>query len=191
MTDEYISENLSPAERRAFEQLPREAKLPEHLEDRVVAALRKRGTLPTPLSLEPAGRGRNPALKFWIPIAAAATIAVFVTGFAAGQLVGTRTVMPLAQRVVETDAVRAAAQLQQAGSEYVTALASLSSRVDSAPPAVRDSVRSVAMRVLGRAAEEMALIAPDDPLAAAVLRGINQRQSNTGPAVPSRSVVWY
>jgi hypothetical protein len=189
MTDER-NEELSPAERRAFEQLPRESRLPPHLEDRVVAALRARGVLPTPLTIA-RGRTVSPALRFWIPVAAAASIAVFVSGFAVGQIVGTRSVMPLAQRVVETDAVRAAAQLQQAGSQYVTALASLSQQVDSVTPAVRDSVRSVALRVLGRAAEEMALIAPDDPLAAAVLRGMNARQQNAEPAAPSRSVVWY
>lgn len=188
MTDDR-NEELSPAERRAFEQLPREARLPEHLEDRVVAALRSRGTLPTPLSL--ARRRGNPALRFWIPVAAAAAVAVFVSGFAVGQIFGTRTGLNFAGQVLSNDAVRAAAQLQQAGSNYVTALANLSQQVDSTAPAVRDSVRSVAIRVLGQAAEEMALIAPDDPLAAAVLRGMSQRQRNTEPAAPSRSVVWY
>jgi hypothetical protein len=57
--------------------------------------------------------------------------------------------------------------------------------------AARDSVRAVALTVLGEAAEEMALLAPDDPLAAAVLRGLNQRSRQQEPAAPSRSVVWY
>jgi hypothetical protein len=194
MTDQFDNDALSPAERRAFEQLPREAALPRDLEERVVAALRQRGVFPTPLSVARGGAGRHPhPLKFWIPVAAAAAVAVFMSGLAVGQMIGTQTGVDLAERVgaSHTNAVEAAARLQQAGSSYVQALASISQQADSANPAVRDSVRSVAIRVLGQAAEEMALIAPDDPLAAAVLRGINQRQRTSDSAAPSRSVVWY
>lgn len=193
MNDDLNNDTLSSAERRAFEQLPREAQPPRDLEDRVVAALRERGTLPTPITAARRGRGAHPA-KFWIPVAAAAAVAVFMSGLAVGQMIGTERGVDLAVRVggSHTNAVEAAARLQQAGSTYVAALASLSNvTTDSTlSPAVRDSVRTVAIRVLGQAAEEMALIAPDDPLAAAVLRGMNQRQRSSDPA-PSRSVVWY
>lgn len=186
------SEELSAAEGRAFEQLPREVVPSRALEERVVAALRQRGTLPTPLSVARGSRASHPA-KFWVPVAAAAAVAVFMSGLAVGQMIGTRSGVDLAVRVggSQTNAIEAAARLQQAGQSYVSALASLSEHADSANPAVRDSVRSVAIRVLGQAAEEMALIAPDDPLAAAVLRGLNQRQRSGDSAAPSRSVVWY
>lgn len=194
MTDDLDNDSLSPAERRAFEQLPREAMPSRELEERVVAALRQRGVLPTPLSV---ARGRHersshPA-RFWVPVAAAAAVAVFMSGLAVGQMIGTKSGVDLAVRVggSHNNAVEAAARLQQAGSSYVQALASISQHADSVNPVVRDSVRSVAIRVLGEAAEEMALIAPDDPLAAAVLRGISQRQRTGDSAAPSRSVVWY
>jgi hypothetical protein len=191
MNEEFQNDNnLSPAERRAFEHLPRESMPPRHLEDRVVAALRERGVLPTPITV--ARRGRGSQMKLWIPVAAAAAVAVFMSGLAVGQMIGTNRTMDLALRVGDSHntAVEAAARLQQAGSSYVAALAALSQTTDSTHPALRDSVRTVAIRVLGQAAEEMALIAPDDPLAAAVLRGMNQRQRTSDPA-PSRSVVWY
>jgi hypothetical protein len=160
---------------------------------KTASSRRARGTLPTPITVARRGKSAHPA-KFWVPVAAAAAVAVFMSGLAVGQMIGTERGVDLAVRVggSHTNAVEAAARLQQAGSTYVAALASLSEvTTDSTlSPAVRDSVRVVAIRVLGQAAEEMALIAPDDPLAAAVLRGMNQRQRSSEPA-PSRSVVWY
>ena len=85
---------------------------------------------------------------------------------------------------------RTVAMLRRAG-HLPTPLAALSQLPDSGNAAARDSVRIVALRVLGQAAQEMALIAPDDPLAAAVLRGLNQRSRENSPTAPSRSVVWY
>ena len=40
-------------------------------------------------------------------------------------------------------------------------------------------------------AEEIAQLAPDDPLAAAVLRGLDERSRAKGSEAPSRSVIWY
>ena len=62
---------------------------------------------------------------------------------------------------------------------------------ESVNPAQRDSARAVALRVLSQAAEEMVLLAPDDPLAAAVLRVQGQRGRQQNPEAASRSVVWY
>ena len=63
---------------------------------------------------------------------------------------------------------------------------------DSASVQDREQARQAAMQALGAAAEQMAHIAPEDPLAAAVLRGLNQRnRSVTGSDAPSRSVIWY
>lgn len=188
---DHMDDELSRAEGRAFDALPREKNPPRHLEDRVVAALRARGTLPTPLTV--ARSRRTGGMKFWIPAAAAAAVAIFASGFAFGQLVGTSRGVDLAVRVgSQVSATEAAARLESIGSRYVEALAALSQQAsDTSNTAVRDSVRTVAIRVLGQAAEEMALIAPDDPLAAAVLRGMNQRNRVGQPAAPSRNVVWY
>jgi hypothetical protein len=51
--------------------------------------------------------------------------------------------------------------------------------------------RPAAISALGAAASEVAQIAPDDPLAAAVLRGLNDRTQEQRPAPSTRSVVWF
>ena len=44
-------DDLTPTERRAFDALPRERVPRPELEDRVVAALQRRGLLPIPLAV--------------------------------------------------------------------------------------------------------------------------------------------
>jgi hypothetical protein len=176
---------LSAAERRAFEALAREATPSQDLEDRVVALLRRRGHLPVPIGV---ARPRIPPT--WIAGAAAAALALFVSGVAVGQFLGTQSAVNLVRANSSASAAELAARVEQAGSLYVTALASLA-RLQDTTGAARDSVSRVALAVLGKAAEEMALLVPDDPLAAAVLRGLNQRSRQQDPAVPFRSVVWY
>ncbi len=189
MNDDFRDE-LTPAERRAYASLPREAAPRPELEERVVAMLRVHGHLPTPISVARGGRNRRPA-PAWLAGAVAAGLTLFVTGLAVGQYIGSRSVAVAFGAGSAASAAEVAAHVQRAGARYVAALAALSQLPDSASPAVKDSVRAVAVRVLGQAAQEMALIAPDDPLAAAVLRGLNQRDREQSPTAPSRSVMWY
>jgi len=190
MDERDARDGLGQAEREAFSRLPREAAPPADLEDRTVALLRRAGHLPTPLA---ARRGVAPAARapWWIGGAVAAGLALFASGIAVGQYLGTRNAEQLVRATGRESAEELAAHVQRAGVLYTTALAALSQLPDSGNAAARDSVRVVALRVLGQAAQEMALIAPDDPLAAAVLRGLNQRSRENGPTAPSRSVVWY
>jgi hypothetical protein len=123
--------------------------------------------------------------------AVAAALAVFASGIAVGQYLGTRNAALLVEATGRESADELVAHVQRAGALYTTALAALSQLPDTGNAAARDSVRIVALRVLGQAAQEMALLAPDDPLAAAVLRGLNQRSRDNSPTAPSRSVVWY
>ena len=181
-------DELSPAERRAFDELPRERLPHAELEERTVAALRSRGHLPMPITI---ARGRRRPMPSWLAGAAAAGLALFVTGVAVGQYIGSRNVAFAVGAGSAATGAELAAHVQRAGARYVAALAALGQLPDSGNPAVRDSVRRVAMEVLGEAAQEMALIAPDDPLATAVLRGLNLRARNETPTAPSRSVVWY
>jgi hypothetical protein len=182
-------DELSPAEEAAFAALPREAAPRPALEERTVAALMARGVLPTPITAAPSHRAVGAgARKFWIPIAAAASLAVFASGLAVGQFLGQRSAFAAIR--FGASAGEAASRMERVGNRYVEALAALSS-ADSVSPAVRDSVRAVALKVLGEAAQEMALLAPDDPLAAAVLRGLQQRDRLLNPDAPTRSVVWY
>lgn len=182
-------DELSNAERRAFEALPREVAPRAELEERVVAALQQRGVLPTPIRAAPSRRRGAAARRMWIPLAAAASISIFTTGLVVGQYLGSRSTA-LAFSVGRASAGDAA-RMQRAGTLYIQSLAALAQSVDSVSPERRDSARAVALRILSRAAEEMALLAPDDPLAAAVLRVQNQRSRTNEGEVPSRSVVWY
>lgn len=182
MTRDEWPDELSPAERRALSNLPREMDPPAGLEERVVALLRRRGHLPIPLR-------RRGQLRPWLVGAAAAALAIFASGVALGQYIGSRHVLDAVGKAASASEV--AAHVQRAGSLYVAALSSLSQVPDSANAAARDSVRAVAMRILGEAAQEMALIAPDDPLAAAVLRGLSARSRQQEPVPASRTVVWY
>ena len=183
-------DELSDAERRAFAALPRELAASAALEERTVMLLRQRGHLPIPLvPYMRSQAGRRPS--WWIAAAAAAAIAIFFTGMAVGQYLG----MTSAERVANASArtaQEAAQRVQLTGDLYVAALASLSRLSDSASAPDRERARQAAMQALGAAAEQMAHIAPEDPLAAAVLRGLNQRNRTvTGSDAPSRSVIWY
>jgi len=82
-------DELTPAERRAFEALSREADAPRGLEDRTVALLQARGVLAVPFRpVRAAPRYWQPA---WLVGAIAASLALFATGFAFGQYLGART----------------------------------------------------------------------------------------------------
>ncbi len=182
-------DELSDAERRAFEALPRERTPRAELEGRVVSALRRRGLLPIPLAAETSRRRLAP----WLVGAVAASLALFAGGFAAGQYFGTRSGAAAAISGVQAheSAVQVAAHAERAGALYVAALAALNQVTDSADPATRARARQVALRALGSAASEVAQLAPDDPLAAAVLRGLDDRSREQRPAPSTRSVVWF
>ena len=183
-------DELSDAERRAFAALPREMAPPPPLEERTVMLLRQRGHLPIPLTPYVRSQaGRRPS--WWVAVAAAAAIAIFFSGIAVGQFVTMRSNVEMVNATART-AQEAAQRVQLTGDLYVAALASLSRLSDSASVQDREQARQAAMQALGAAAEQLAHIAPEDPLAAAVLRGLNQRnRSVTGSDAPSRSVIWY
>jgi len=182
------NDDLTPAERRALEALPRERAPRAELEDRVVGALRRRGLLPIPLGLRSGRRHLVP----WL--AAAAALALFAGGFAAGQYLGTRSGAAAAISGVEASrgsAAQVAAHAERAGALYVAALAALNQVNDSTDAATRAKARQAAITALGAAAGEVAQLAPDDPLAAAVVRGLNDRNREQRPAPSTRSVVWF
>ena len=182
-------DELSAAERRAFEALPREVAPPESLEERTVAALRQHGQLPIPIVTARRQDARTPRTNYWI--AAAAAVAVFGSGLSVGQYVGFRSATRMVEISSRTSVAEAAAHVRRTGDLYVAALASLGNLRDTTDVQGRDLARKFAVAALGAAAEEVAHIAPDDPLAAAVLRGLNQRNHQQDPSAPSRTVVWY
>jgi hypothetical protein len=185
------SDELKEGERRAFEALPKERAARAELEDQVVAALQRRGLLAIPLG---AAAGRRRHLTPWLAGAVAAALALFVGGFAAGQYFGARSGAAAVLSGVQASggsAAQVAAHAERAGTMYVAALVALNQLTDSAGAPTRARAKQAALTALGAAAEEVAHLAPNDPLAAAVLRGMNERSREQGPAPSSRSVVWF
>ena len=181
-------DNLTPAERRAFEALPREVEPPRGLEDRTVAMLQSRGILAVPLRpLAAQPRRWQPA---WLVGAAAASLALFASGMAVGQFLGARSAT-LAAAVGAGSMAQRAQNVERTSNQYLQALASLSQASDSGDAGTRERATQAALTSLSSAAREVARLAPDDPLAAAVLRGLAERSSIRLKTPPTRTVVWY
>ena len=185
MTDPH---DLTPAERRAFDALPREADPPAGLEDRTVALLRSRGLLAVPL--RPVAGGPRRIHPAWMVGSIAAGLALFASGAAVGQYLGARSATIAAAVGAGSTIAERASHVEQTGSQYLQALASFSQGSDSADAATRQRATRAALDALGAAAEEVSRLAPDDPLAASVLRGLGERSREGRPA-PTRTVVWY
>jgi hypothetical protein len=182
-------DELSPAERQAFEALPRMAEPPAGLEDRLVAMLRSRGMLSVPLRAVNGSRRRwHPA---WLVGALAASLALFATGFATGQYLGARSATIAAAIGFGGSLAERTQHVERTGSQYVAAVASLIQERDTIDAAARARATQAALDGLGAAAQEVARLAPDDPLAAAVLRGLTERRRETQAPVAQRAVVWY
>ena len=180
--------DLTPAERRACEALPREAEPPTGLEDRTVALLQARGVLAVPLRPLAAPTHRwHPA---WLVGALAASLALFASGIAVGQFLGARSATIAAAVGLGSSLAERTQQVQRTGSEYVAALSALLQETDTSD-ASRQRATEAALGALGAAAQEVFRLAPSDPLAAAVLRGLTERRRASQPPPPTRNVVWY
>jgi len=179
---------LTPAERRAFGSLPRETEPPRGLEDHTVALLQARGMLAVPLRPVAGARRWQP---MWLVGAMAASLAVFASGIAVGQYLGARSATIAAAVGMRSTVAEQARQVQQTGAAYVAALAALLQHADTSDAPDRVRAREAAVEALAAAAQEVTRFAPNDPLAAAVLRGLADRQRVASPQQPSRTVVWY
>jgi len=182
--------DLTPAERRAFGSLPREAEPPRDLEDRTVAFLQARGLLAVPLRPVAGARRWHP---MWLVGSIAASLALFASGIAVGQYIGLRSSSATIAAAVGLSGSMAeqTRQVQRTGSDYVAALTALLARADTSSARDRQSATQAALDALGAAAQEVTRFAPNDPLAAAVLRGLADRQRAARPQEASRTVVWY
>lgn len=182
--DDYTP--LTDAERAAFEALPREGRPGRLLEERTVAALRKRGLI-----------GAHRPRRFWsvatVMTGLAASIAFFASGLAVGQWMATRTMATSLASANQVNAMHVAAAVQRSGSAYVAALAALAQLSDSAGPETVAQGREAALSALYGAVSEMVLLAPDDPLSVAVRellgRQAGARQGESETTI--RNVVWF
>ena len=187
MTDPH--DELTPAERQAFQALPLEAEPPKGLEDRTVALLQARGVLAVPL--RPVGTVPRRWQPAWLVGALAASVALFASGFASGQYLGARSATIAAAVGLGGSIAERTQHVQRTGSDYVAALAALSQERDTSDIAGRQQATQTALSALGAAAQEVARLVPDDPLAAAVLRGLTERRRAAQPPAAQRAVVWY
>ncbi|HKQ58457.1 MAG TPA: hypothetical protein VJY35_11370 [Candidatus Eisenbacteria bacterium] len=180
-------DQLTAAEREAFEALPREAMPGRLLEERVVSALRVRGLLGE----------RHVTRRFaWsrIPIgfAAAAGVALFASGLAFGQWMGARHTAQVMLDLQKQDAANASAAVERTGKAYLSALGALAQASASSDPAQVARAREAAESVLHDAANEMVRISPDDPVSAGILKSLDSKvEATPASANGKRKTVWF
>jgi hypothetical protein len=188
-------DDLTREEREALAALPRERDPGPLLEERTVRVLRERGMLGHGgrVVRAPAWPAFSPA---WASAAAAAAVALFVSGFAVGHWIQARHTEDLLVRMHERDAAHTAALVQRTGSAYVAALAALADAADSSRAGTAATGREVAqgrevaVNILHAAANQLVRIAPEEPLAARILQGLD-RVAPRDSAATEQQVIWF
>jgi hypothetical protein len=210
MSDEL---ELTPEEKMAFQSLPREAEPSDLLEERIVRSLKDEGILgprgagthETGLPLAKGHVARGSWFRPWMAAAAvAASLALFSSGIFLGQWLGTRTTAQVFLAVREQDATQLAMTIQEAGSQYVSALAALS-RLRAGQPAEGtqdpgpsftdqelEQGKEAAIGALYGAVFELARSNPGDVDLLSVLRILEDRRAREeGYSGGARNVVWF
>lgn len=189
------NDDLTPAERAAFAALPREAGPADPLEERTVRALRAEGLL--------GGRYRRGWLLTPVraAMAAAAVVALTVGSFALGQRAGaagrpaggTLSSGPAPVRGSGQLPFATAADVQSAGSAYISALARLPGAASGADSAATVQSREVAIATLLGAAQLLMKMHPDQPLARDLLASLDPPRSAQPDTsgVARRDIVWF
>ena len=184
-------------EREALERLPREIDPGELLEERTVAALKERGLLGTGPARGRAtaagdapsptrwGRTVRPLHPAWWAAGIAAALAIFLGGVAVGQARSGISPADLAAALRSAEAAERPSLIQQTGSLYVDALASLAS-VRQDPETVGTGVE-VGLAALYAATYEMARLYPDDPR----LRQVLEALESSPIGDPETDVHWF
>lgn len=120
------------------------------------------------------------------PLRAAAAVVLFASGVLVGQRWGDST--PAPEPVLDVpvgsaaDPLAAAAEVQRAGSAYVSAL----SRLDaSAGPLERDQGVDAALSALQGAAYELVRLRPDDPQAGRILYSVSEARASGDADAPT------
>jgi hypothetical protein len=135
-----------------------------------------------PVRVRPPARRRFPA----VPLRIAAALVLFASGVLVGQRWGDPA--PAPEPAPETPVVRAhdplaaAAEVQRAGTAYVSAL----SRLDASAGAVeRDQGVDAALSALQGAAYELVRLRPDDPQAGRILYTVSEARAGEGGDPPT------
>jgi hypothetical protein len=166
-------------------QLPRQLEPSRLLEERTIASLRRRGLLRSPQVRR--------LQRAWLAGGIAASIALFASGIVVGQWLGSRSTANALRAMSQNDAVRAAAHVQRTGTQFVNALQALALSADSSNTLPAQG-REVSLAALYAAANEVLRFAPNDPIAAEIMRGF-QRAAQQQAAPPERAtprqIIWF
>lgn len=197
MTDEM---EWTDEEREALDALPREVDPGRLLEEKTVAALKRRGLLSDDATrrtgrdpdaggtLAPSGHRRaglfHPA---WWAAGIAAALAIFFGGLALGQARAGVTTAELMTALKSADAAERPSLIQQTGSLYVDAIAGLATTADNRE-AVGTGVE-VGLTALYAAAYELARLHPEDPRLQQILDVLEQPMDTDGD--PETDVHWF
>jgi hypothetical protein len=181
--------DLTPDERKMMDALPRERRPSRRLEERTVHALKARGLLRGSPAWRLPGRG-------WVVVtAAAAGLALFVSGVAVGGWMSAQQTADALASIYSSPAQQAAARVQSTGTAHVEALNALTRAAGSGGAEDVERAREVALATFWAAAAEIVRLAPDDPLAARLLEELEgarraEAGDTMGPA-GARNVVWF
>lgn len=182
-TPDPHEDELPPELLSALRGLPREREPGRLLEERTVRALRESGLVQ---AAAPRGIRRVPAA--WISGAVAASLALFASGVAVGQWLGGRATAEVVNAVQARNDQQAAMLVQQTGTAYVQALRHFAA-MDSAGAADPQG-REVAAHMLRAAAGQMVRIAPNDPVAGAVMAS-HPKTDTAAAHRAGQQVLWF
>ena len=179
-------DELTPAEREAFEALPTDRMPSRILEERTVRALKDRGIIRSTPFLT---GSRVP----WIAAGIAAALALFVSGVVVGQWTGSRQTANALAQVYNNPADLAAARVQSTGSEHRRALAALVDATGSAEQEDMRRAREVALAAFWAAATEILRLDPDDAATLRILQELERggRGAEAGSGAETTNVVWF
>jgi hypothetical protein len=164
-----------------IDTLPREEDASDLLEERTVRALRAAGLL---------GR-RHSIARPWLAGAAAAAIALFASGLAIGQWIGSRNATSAMVAQHNANLQQTAAVVERAGNAYVQALSALAESPQSRGSADALYARETALTILHQAANQMVRLAPNDPVSVNILQGLDQAKPRAPERRKPRRVIWF
>ena len=181
-------DELTPRERRAFAELPRQEQPTAALEDVTVAALRRRGLLRDHRSH---GLTVSPLR---LALAASLVCALLLGAFSLGQYQGSRQTADALIALQQSNDEQVAAEVQRTAAAYLTALADLAEASRNQASPQQAAGREAAMQALYQVADRMIALAPDDPVASRILQAFQQADAKVQPVdirPTEQRVIWF
>jgi hypothetical protein len=166
----YDETEWTPEDREALDRLVREEDPGRLLEERTVTALRRRGLLGA--RDRRGGAGLPTAHPAWWAAGIAAALALFFAGLALGQARSSAAAHDLVLALRTADAAERPTLVQETGSLYVNAVASLARLQEAGDDAAVGTGVEVGLATLYAAAYEMARLNPGDRRLREVLQAL-------------------